>query len=200
VIPAGRRLRFVTLFLTALSGLVSGHLVGYALLAPGEAARDQLLSTSGHGYLTRLTTLAVGSAILAGLGSMMLGVLRRRAQLSHVSGVRWLAIRLIGLQAGGFIFLEILERALAGAPLSGLPAVLAIGVPVQALVAWIGAVLLAVIERAGEAIAAAFDRPLPRPRDRSRRPVPPNDRRPAGLPARRLRPIRAPPGPLLVRP
>lgn len=197
--PRGRRLRFVTLFLTALSGLVGGHLVGYALLAPGEAARDQLLSTSGHGYLTRLTAIAVGSAILAGLGSVALGLLRQRDVAGGASGVRPVAIRLIGLQVAGFLCLEVLERALAGAPLGGLPAVLAIGLPVQAVVAWVGAALLAFIERAAEVVAGALRPPLPLAKDRYRRPVPPKDRRPAGLLPRRLRAIRAPPALLLVR-
>jgi hypothetical protein len=196
--PRGRRLRFVTLFLTALSGLVGGHLVGYALLAPGEAARDQLLSTSGHGYLTRLTAVAVGSAILAGLGSVALGLLRQRDIACGASGVRPVAIRLIGLQVAGFLCLEVLERA-PGAPLEGLPAVLAVGLPVQAVVAWVGAALLAFIERAAEVVAEALRPPLPLPKDRYRRPVPPKDRRPAGLLARRLRAIRAPPALLLVR-
>jgi hypothetical protein len=197
--PRGRRLRALTLFLTALSGLVGGHLVGYVLLAPGEAARDRLLSASGHGYLTRLTALALGSAILAGLGSAVLGVLRQPGRGGGPWDIRAVAVRLVGLQMAGFVVLEILERALAGAPLEGLAAVLAVGLPVQAVVAWGGAVLLVVIERTAVAIAEAFRPPLAQPSDRDRPPVPPRDRRPAGLLTGRLRPIRAPPAPLLDR-
>lgn len=173
------RLRLMTLFGTAFAGLVGGHVLGYLTIAPGDAARDLVLSNTGHGYLPRVTTLAVAAAILAGLGSARLGLLRHRGVAAEGPGVKSVAIRLAALQVAGFVVLEILERVVSGAPIAGLVVVLLVGLPAQVVVAWAGSVLLAVITSAARAVAGALARP-PRARRRSPRlPRPHPDSRPA---------------------
>jgi hypothetical protein len=182
--------RRVTLAATAFAGLVGGHLIGYVILARDDVARDLLLSATGHGYLTRLAGLATASALLAIAASAVVGF--RRGADAAAPGFGWTAVRLIVLQVIGFGCLEVLERLLSGSSVGGAAAVMAIGVPVQALVAVAGAAVLTMTERVGQAVAEAI-RALPRPSPLRRWAQPVDDHRPFLAPAWSLGVIRAPP-------
>lgn len=194
----GYRLRLLTLFASAAAGLVGAHLLGYLVVAPEDSARSFLLTSTGHGYLSRAITLAVASAILAGLTSAVLGVLR--ASRPGWSGAGWpgLAVRLSILQVAGFLALEVAERVLAGAPLADLGGpVLAVGVPLQVVVAMLGAAVLALIERAAAAVATSLGRTSLPGTQRSRPSLLPSDPGPSGPTVWASPAIRAPPGLLL---
>jgi hypothetical protein len=147
------RLRLPTLFATALVGLLGAHALGYVVLAPETTIRAAVLAETGHGYLARLTEVAVAAAILAGLASARMGMLRARGVAAGRWSVRSLTVRLFVLQASGYVALEVAERVVSGASVGGLAAVLAVGIPIQALVAWVAAALIALLERAGEAVS-----------------------------------------------
>lgn len=195
----GRRLRLLTLFASAAAGLVGAHLLGYLVVAPGDTARSFLLTTTGHGYLSRAITLAVASAVLAGLTSAVLGVLR--ASRPGWSRADWpgLAVRLSLLQVAGFLVLEIAERLLAGAPLADLGGpVLVVGVPLQVIVAMLGAAVLALIERAAAVVTTSLGGRFSLPGARRTRPIPiPPDPAPSRPIVWAAPAIRAPPGLLL---
>jgi hypothetical protein len=191
----GHRLRLLTLFASAAAGLVGAHLLGYLVVAPGDIARSFLLTQTGHGYLSRAITLAVASAIVAGLTSALLGVLR--ASRPGWSGAHWpgLAVRLSLLQVAGFLALETAERLLAGAPLADLGGpVLAVGVPLQVVVAMLGAAVLALIDRAAAVVTTSLGGRVSLPGAQRSRPIPiPADRLPSRPPVRSAPAIRAPP-------
>jgi hypothetical protein len=192
-----RRLRWLTLFGASFLGLVGAHLLGYALIEPGSAARSAFLAETGHGYLSRLTEVAVAAGILAGLSSALLAILRSRTGGGGLS-LPEMAFRLMGLQVAGFLVLELLERTLSGAPVDGLAAVLAVGTPLQVILAWAGATLISLLERAVEAVAISLRRPLEAPSARPlglSRYVP---ARPTGALRWAPRPIRGPPSFLLA--
>jgi hypothetical protein len=193
------RLRLLTLFAAAMVGLLGAHALGYVVLAPETSIRAAVLAETGHGYLARLTEVAVAAAILAGLASARMGMLRARGAAAGRWSVRYLTVRLFVLQTSGYVALEVAERVVSGAPVGGLAAVLAVGMPIQALVAWVAAALIALLERAGEAVwrAVAAVPPVPSGRLRIR---PPRRARPAGALAWVPRPIRGPPASLVAQP
>jgi hypothetical protein len=193
------RLRLLTLFATALVGLLSAHALGYVVLAPETSIRAAMLAETGHGYLTRLTEVAAAAAILAGLASARVGMLRARGAAAGRLSIRYLTVRLFVLQASGYVALEVAERVVSGAPIGGLAAVLAVGIPIQALVAWVAAALIALLERAGEVVARALRAPAPVP-SAPLRIRPPRRFRPAGAVLWIPRPIRGPPASLVAQP
>jgi hypothetical protein len=149
------RLRAVVLFAMAGAGLVGGHLLGYVFAVPDARARRAVLAWSGHGYLSKALLLAVASALLAGFAAAILGTIRIRGRNSLRFGD--LAVRLSVLQSTGFLVLEVCERLLAGVPVSDLwGPVVALGVPLQALVAVVGALALLAIARVAEVVARAL--------------------------------------------
>jgi hypothetical protein len=193
------RLRLLTLFATALMGLLGAHALGYVALAPETSIRAAMLAETGHGYLARLTEVAAAAAILAGLASAGVGILRAGGVATGRWSVGSLAVRLFLLQAGGYVALEVAERVLSGAPLAGLWAVLALGIPLQAAVAWVAAALVLFLERASEVVVRA----LRAPATLSSTPLrirPPRRARPTGAVAWVPRPIRGPPPSLVTRP
>src|SRR6266567_1344867 len=150
----------------AVAGLLAGHILIYRIVAPGPLQRAALLQTTGHGYLPAALALGIALAALAAGGAVLLGFRRgaggdagRRGSL-----VRWVLLPAVG-QAAAFLVLEVLERVLAGAPLSSLLGpLLPVGVALQLLVGAAGGLVLAGLDRAGEAAgrAAAVRRSRPR--------------------------------------
>lgn len=152
------RLRGIVLFAMAAVGLVGGHVLGYMVLAPDARQRGALLSRTGHWYFSKAFALAVAAAIVAGVASALLGAARGRLE-----GRRTMALRLAGLQVLSFVVLEVTERLLAGGSLGELLGpVLAIGIPLQVLVAALGVLVLALVAGTVAAAVRAFGRPWPR--------------------------------------
>lgn len=157
-----RVLRAVVLYATAAAGLIGGHLLGYLAVAPDLGPRSVLLASTGHAYLSKAVVLAVAAAIVAAVAAAVLGATRVRGG-THLgaSGPGSIGIRLAALQLLGFVALEVGERIMTGASLADLATVLALGIPLQVLVAVVGALLLSLVARAAEAVARALAEPVP---------------------------------------
>lgn len=170
----------------AVAGLVAGHVLVYRIVAPGALQRAALLQATGHGYLPAALALGVMLAALSAAGAFGLGFRRGTAGDARRRGslVRWILLPAVA-QAAAFLVLEVAERGLAGAPLSSLLGpLLPIGVVLQLLVGAAGGLLLAGLDRAGEAAGRAAAARRSRPR---RAPAP-----------HRLRSVDAPPKRLLT--
>lgn len=152
-----RPLRAVVLFATAAAGLVGGHLLGYAFAEPDARARDVLLARTGHSYLSKALIVATAAAIVAGIGASILGVVRSRRRGDGPLRFRSVALPLAALQVSGFLILETGERLLAEAPAADLLGpVMLLGLPLQALVAAFGALLLLAVARTAAAVVRAL--------------------------------------------
>lgn len=134
----------------ALAGVGVGHVAEYLLLAPEDHARHELLASTGHQYLPSALNAVAFVALLGMALVFALGVGRglRRA------GATWRQLRwssaLPAAQMLAFVALEVGERLVAHAPLTDLGVVLAVGVPLQALVGFLAGRLAAELEQAGE--------------------------------------------------
>ncbi|HUR23654.1 MAG TPA: hypothetical protein VMZ73_07260 [Acidimicrobiales bacterium] len=134
----------------ALAGVGVGHVGEYVLLAPEDHARHELLASTGHHYLPFVLN-AVAFVALLGLALVfVLGVGRGLGPAGRRGrALRWPSF-LPAAQMLAFVALEVGERLLADAPLTDLGVVLAIGVPLQAIVGFLAGRLAAELEEAGE--------------------------------------------------
>jgi hypothetical protein len=149
-----RSLRAVVLFATAAAGLVGGHLLGYSFAEPDARARDALLARTGHSYLSKALIVAAAAAIVAGIGASVLGFVRARRRGEGPLRFGSVALPLVALQVTGFLLLEAGERLLAGVPGADLLSpVILVGLPLQALVAALGALALLAVARTAAAVA-----------------------------------------------
>ncbi|HEX2053464.1 MAG TPA: hypothetical protein VHJ78_07050 [Actinomycetota bacterium] len=165
MIPLGK-IRTVALLAMASVGLLGGHSLTYLKLAPSGGSRASLLEASGHGYLDKGVVFAGAMAIMAVLFWLADGALKRTSRPS-TAGV---AVALGLVQVLGFGAQEVLERLLAGATLRDLSTVLLVGIPLQLLVAAVGALLVTFLHRAGARIAELLSSS---PSGRRQHPTPP---------------------------
>jgi hypothetical protein len=143
----------------ALGGVLMGHTLAYRLLLPDAHARTLELARSGHGYLFGANMVGLVAAIVA-LSAVFLGRLLRSEEAETWS-ILW---RLVAFQIAAFASMEILERLASGAGSSRLLPVLAVGLPVQAIVAASIALLARFLLRVADRIASLASRPLAWPR------------------------------------
>jgi hypothetical protein len=175
----------------ALGGVLVGHTLAYRLLLPDAHARTLELARSGHGYLSGVNAVGVVAAIVA-LCVLILGRLLRSEEADTWS-ILW---RLVAFQMAAFTSMEILERLASGAGSSRLLLVLAVGLPVQGIVAAVIALLARFLLRVADRIASMASRPL----DRTRPELvvaAPRDVAPAIRPITGAPPGRAPPSVLV---
>ncbi len=132
-------IRSGAVFGIALGGLLAGHALAYAGLAPNASSRAALLAATGHGYLPAADSITIVAA-LTGLAVVFLG--RLTGAPDGIATFGAFARRLVAFQAIGFVVLEIAERLGAGAPLGDLSRALPMGVVVQVAVALLSAALL----------------------------------------------------------
>ncbi len=139
----------------AFGGVLLGHTVAYRLLVPDAHSRALELAASGHGYLSGANALGLVAAIIV-LAALFLGGVMRM----HDAVPQHLAARLIAFQVAAFLAMEVLERLASGGGTQHLSSVLLVGLPVQALIA----VLVALVARLLLRVAAAIaDRLAPTP-------------------------------------
>lgn len=127
----------------AFGGLVGGHALAYALVAPDPHVHTSLLAETGHRYFDWLVVPAVALFVAA-----LVAAGARRWQTSGPDRrAGRLALRLTPLQVAGFLILEAGERVLQG----GSPAIIlgeqavVVGVFVQVLVALAAALLVVLV-------------------------------------------------------
>ena len=146
---------------TALAGagVVLGHALTYAGLAPRALAREAWLAATGHAYLPvvarplfMVAMLAFGAIALRGLGP------------GGVSTTGGLTRRLVILQLCGFTTIEVLERLASGSSFHDLLRVLPVGLSIQAAIAFAVAALVRTLLRAVRVAAAGGGSDAVRPR------------------------------------
>jgi hypothetical protein len=178
------------------AGLFAGHIVVYRIVAPNASPRAALLGGATHAYLPVALVTGLVLALAGAGGAFLLGYRRATTPGSGHRSPRLLGTLLFPAvaQAAAFLALEVLERALAGAPMGSLVGpLLWVGVALQLLVGAAGGLVLVGLDRAGEltgrAVAARRRRVA---RDTDVHPWPPTT--PGHMPApRRLLAIRGPP-------
>lgn len=168
--------RTLPLFATAAAtaaGVLIGHWMAYLLAFPDAAVRAEVLAHAGHGYWS-LAVKGVVVLAAAGVAAVLVRAFWERgaaeAHITFLEGWSALAARLACLQMGGFLVLEVSERAVAGMGGRSLfgGSVLAVGLALQVLLAGLGALVLLCLARAAARIAGTFRGPttvgLVRPR------------------------------------
>jgi hypothetical protein len=152
--PLLGRIRLVAF---ALAGAVCGHTVAYVVSFPDRIARQSALRVTGHAYWHAAVAAAVLAAVwvaLSHVGDHMTATRRRRtAPAMSLS-------RLALMQVVLFVGMEVSERLSAHAPLATLldRRVLVIGVAVQLVTAFVLALALGLLIRAGVSLARAANR------------------------------------------
>jgi hypothetical protein len=149
----------------AWGGALLGHLLGYLVAYPGDAARHGHLLQTGHGSFDVLVTTAGAAAAIA----FAMVALRSVSGAKPASVARW-AASLAAVQVPLFTLLELSERGFATATFRD-RGVLA-GLVAQVLVAVVSAVMARVLHGTVRAVLR-----LARPRAALRRPA--NERAPA---------------------
>lgn len=139
----------------AFGGVLLGHTVAYRLLIPDAHTRALELAASGHGYLSGANAIGLVGAIIALAALFLGGVMRTQDAVPQ-----HLAARLVAFQMAAFLAMEVLERLASGGGTQHLASILVIGLPVQAMIA----VLVALVARLLLQVAAAIaDRLAPAP-------------------------------------
>ena len=137
---------------------MAAHWLAYRLTTPAGHHESEILHATGHGYWTWFVAVALG-ALVAGLAGFAHQRMHARAPMGASALYRYSLGRLITLQAVGFLLLEIIERLASGGSLdlAHQPAVV-LGVGLQILIAFIGALLLVAFGRAIDAFGRSSDR------------------------------------------
>jgi hypothetical protein len=139
----------------ALGGVLVGHALTYLVLVPDAHARTAELSATGHAYL--------GGANASGLVAVIaaLSILFFRGLAGAEPGASRVYERLAAFQLTAFAAMEILERLGSGAGARHLVPTLAVGLPVQILVAAFVALIVRFVARAAAAVAERTARGAP---------------------------------------
>lgn len=160
------------LTLLAFAGLLIGHFLAYALVAPEAGVRAALLEATGHSGHGLFVPVG-GAALLAAAIGLIVRQVRGR---EGAEGSRFPAARLVRtlwlLQTFAFVALEAAERTLSGHLVTELvhePAFL-VGLAVQAVVAVAGAVLVFLLRATVSALRRLLGRPPSRTAGRTLRP------------------------------
>lgn len=104
-------LRRLTFWVLAVAGVAVGHVIGYGLAHPDQAARE--LALVGHSYFSPVATVVVPA------GVVLLLVYAVRTGRDLGMGDDLSAARLAGVQLGLFSVQEIVEAFAAGSGISG---------------------------------------------------------------------------------
>ena len=147
---------------TAVTGVVIGHALAYGAFMANPSARSELLADTGHGYwqgaVAAATILGVVSVLWLAIQEARGGAGSRAAKRFSFRGF---VVRLIPLQVGLFLLVEVSERVLAGrlhaAPLTH--DLLSLGTVLQALVALALALLLRGVAHVARLVAASLTGP-----------------------------------------
>lgn len=158
MIPMGK-IRAVALLAVASLGLMAGHSLTYLKLAPSHGVRTALLGITGHSYLDKILAFAPALALVSALYWVAAGALKSRFRRPSLAGT---AVALALIQSLGFAGQEVLERLLSGAPLHDLGSVLLLGIPLQLIVAALGALLVTALHKAGRRLGALLNGPRER--------------------------------------
>jgi hypothetical protein len=157
-------IRWALLIALGIAGAIAAHAIGYRLAHTDAHGRHLALMASGHAYWPFAIQFAVFGGLVALLGHILLGAFRAHVSFQTTEALTLGAVfvRLSGIQVGTFLALEVGERLIAG---SGLPwgeVALWVGIPIQVLVAAVGALVLTRAENLGARLGHAHRLPEPR--------------------------------------
>ena len=146
----------------ASGGVVVAHWLAYRLTTPAGHHESEILHATGHRHWTWFMAAALGAAV-AGLAGFAYQRMRASASMSPAALYRYSLGRLIALQATGFLLLEIIERLAShgSLDLAHQPAVV-LGVALQILIAFVGALLLVAFGRVIDVLSAVGRKPAVR--------------------------------------
>jgi hypothetical protein len=131
----------------AAGGVAVAHALAFLIVAPDPVRRREMLAETGHGAWPLLVSIAMG-AVAVSLTRFALGRSQDGPATPYRSLFRQTAARLVPLQLGAFLVLEMIERTATGHALTGLAEpVIWIGLVAQVVVALMGAALLALFAR-----------------------------------------------------
>src|SRR5687767_10428021 len=137
----------ITLGSIAAAAMLGSHWVAYLLAAPDPHERAHLLQSAGHSYWPSAVTIAAAAALI-GLISFIGSRLKPESRGSRAQVFAHALPRLLGLQVGGFLLLEVVERLVSGHGLAVgdmLATILVVGVAVQVGAALLCALFLVLI-------------------------------------------------------
>lgn len=151
-----------SLGLIAAAAMLGSHWVAYLLAASDPHERAHLLEAAGHSYWPTAITLALAAAVI-GFISFVGNRLHPETRSSRGQIFAHALPRFLGLQVGGFMVLEFVERLASGHGLAvtGIfMTILAVGVAVQLVAAVVCTCLLVLVAYVVERV---FTRPAPVP-------------------------------------
>ena len=182
----------LSLGLIAAAAMLGSHWVAYSLAAPDPHERAHLLQAAGHGYWPTAVTIALG-ALVIGLISFVGSRLSTQAKASRSRMFAHAMPRFLGLQVGGFLLLEVVERAASGHGIAFsrmFLTILVVGVLVQTVAALLCSLLLVLIAKVVERITF---RSVPQPASTSPLPLVSLIPIPRPVPATGAHTLRGPP-------
>ena len=142
---------------TAAVGVLAGHFLGYRIVFPGSPQRHAILIETGHGYFPMALRFGAMLAVIAGAATLARGYARAKAGGYDAPEQHVTTAKLALVQIGAFIGLEFMERLVSGVPFHHfLLPILVAGALAQVAIAAVGAALIALLYRAGEAIGREF--------------------------------------------
>lgn len=166
-----RSLKWVSIAGMAAAGVMLGHWLAYVLAVPGPKVRAAVLAESGHSYWLLAVKLAVVLG-LSGAGALVVRqwIVRRDLSRAGAHPVTMLTAQLALLQVVAFTAMEVAERVGYHAPVAEMfqHHIFFLGVAVQFLVAFVGALILTWLGRAVCRLAATL---APQPLSRSVAPL-----------------------------
>ena len=133
--------------LIAAAAMLGSHWAAYLLSAPDPHDRAHLLQTTGHGYWPLASSIAVAALVL-GLGTFIGRSFTPTIRSSRARILGHALPRLLYLQIGGFVTLEVLERFASGHGIGAsilVQKTMLVGVALQVVVAVLASVALAFI-------------------------------------------------------
>ena len=141
----------------ACAGIALSHEFGYQVENPGLAQKVHVLQETGHSYLPVFVTIALIAFVLGIVGFLAHRIVGRvtneppREVFLHTAG------RLLGLQAGGFLLLEVGERLLSGGGINLTDSPVAPALLVHVVLSIVGALVLLFLARAVDAVLDAIE-------------------------------------------
>lgn len=148
-----QRLRFTAIALVCLAGLAVGHALVYVAVPTTHPMTTALVGAGHHPWI--IPWQAVPIALAVAIGVYATG--SHATRVSRVVERRWIASRLLLLQALGFILLEAAERAMtADVTAATAEPVIVLGIVVQAVIA-LG--LTAILDLSRAAVARRWQSP-----------------------------------------
>ena len=142
----------------ACAGIALSHEFGYQVENPGMAQKVHVLEETGHSYLPVFVTLALVALVLGIVGFLAHRIVGRTSATAPKEVFLHTVMRLMGLQAAGFLLLEVGERFLSGGGITLADSPVLPALMVHVVLAILGAVLLSLLARAVDAVMDAFER------------------------------------------